>query len=309
MSKTGLIIWELALALALAGCASPQAAGDRLRVVATTSLVGDVVRQVGGEHIELSVLLPLGADPHTFEPRPQDMAALSEAQVVFINGLALEEALEPALEANAQGRVVAVSDGIEALPFEHGGEAHSEGGQADEHAAGDPHTWTDPNNVKVWAQNIAAALAQADPANAQAYRENAEAYIARLDELDAWIREQVEQIPPAQRKLVSDHQALGYFAKAYGFEQVGLVIPALSTNAAPSAQELAALEDAIREQGVRAILVGREVNPALARQVAQDTGVSLVTLYSGSLGEAGSGAESYLDYMRYNVQAIVEALK
>ena len=302
-SALHLVVLWLVAALLLVGCGSQPAESDGLRVAATTTLVGDVVRQVGGEHIALSVLLPVGVDPHTFDPRPQDMAALSEAQVVFVNGLGLEEALEPALEANVKGKLVEVSQGIEALPFE--GE-HDEGEQ---HSAGDPHTWTDPNNVMVWARNIAAALAQADPANAPSYQANAEAYIAELSVLDGWIRQQTAQVPAEQRKLVTDHAVLGYFADQYGFEQVGLVVPGLSTNAAPSAQELAALEDVIREQGVRAIFVGKEVNPSMAGQVAQDTGAKLVFIYSGSLGEAGSEVDSYIEWMRYNVQAIVNALK
>jgi len=265
------------------------------------------VREVGGGHIDLSVLLPVGADPHTFEPPPQDMAALSEAQVVFVNGLGLEEALNPSLEANVKGKVVEVSQGIEALPFNDRHEGDT--GEGDEHLAGDPHTWMDPNNTILWTQNIAATLAQSDPANASSYQANAEAYISKLKELDSWIRQQVEQVPGEHRKLVTDHAVLAYFAKEYGFEQVGLVVPALSTNASPSAQELAALEDAIRELGVRAIFVSKEVNPATSSQVAQDTGVKLVPIYSGSLGEPGSGAETYLDWMRYNVNAIVEALK
>jgi ABC-type Zn uptake system ZnuABC Zn-binding protein ZnuA len=306
MKKILILVWVI---LTLAGCTNRPAAGDGLKVAATTTLVADVVRQVGGDHITLSVLLPVGADPHTFEPRPQDMAALSEAGVVFINGLGLEEALKPALEANVTGKVAAVSDGIEVLPFEGTHEGDANGSGDSEHATGDPHTWTDPNNVMVWARNIAAALAQADPANAAAYQANAEAYIAQLTELDGWVWEQTAQIPAGQRKLVTDHAALSYFAQEYGFEQVGLVLPSLSTNAAPSAQELAVLVDAIREQGVRAIFVGMEVNPATSEQVAADTGARLVPIYSGSLGNAGSGVESYVEWMRYNVQAIVEALK
>lgn len=292
------------IVLVVAGCRPQQAAGSELKVAATTTLVGDVARRVGGEHIALSVLLPVGVDPHTFEPRPQDMAALSEAQLVLINGLGLEEALEPALEANVKGTLVDVSQGIEVLPFSPGSRD-----AAGEHAAGDPHTWTDPNNVMVWARNIATALGQADPSNAAAYNSNAEAYINELSELDTWIRQQVGHIPEDQRKLVTDHAVLGYFARKYGFEQVGLLVPGVSASAAPSAQELAALEDVIREQGVRAIFVGKEINPALAGQVAQDTGARLVFIYSGSLSETGGQADNYLDFMRYNVLAIVEALK
>jgi ABC-type Zn uptake system ZnuABC Zn-binding protein ZnuA len=298
------ITWVLVAAILLVACGSPPVAGDGLKVVASTTLVGDVVREVGGEHIQLSVLLPVGADPHTFEPRPQDMAALSEAQVVFINGLGLEEALKPSLDANVKGALVEVSQGVDVLPFNGGKE-----GDADEHAAGDPHTWMDPNNIIIWTQNIADALAQADPENASSYQVNAQAYISKLKELDGWIRQQVEQVPVEHRRLVTDHSMLAYFAQRYGFEQVGLVIPALSTNASPSAQELAALQDAIQALGVRAIFVSKEVNPETSTQVAQDTGTNLVSIYSGSLGESGSGAETYIEWMRYNVNAIVEALK
>jgi ABC-type Zn uptake system ZnuABC Zn-binding protein ZnuA len=303
------IFMILVAAILLTACGSAPADNDGLKVVASTTLVGDVVREVGGEHIDLRVLLPVGVDPHTFEPRPQDMAALSEAQLVFINGLGLEEALKPSLDANVKGRVVEVSQGIEALPFDSGHEGDTDGSEEDEHATGDPHTWMDPGNTIIWTQNIAAALAQADPANAGSYQAKAEVYIKKLKELDGWIRQQVEQVPGEQRKLVTDHAVLAYFAKEYGFEQVGLVVPALSTNASPSAQELAGLEDAIRELGLRAIFVSKEVNPATSEQVAQDTGVKLVSIYSGSLGEPGSGAETYLDWMHYKVNAIVEALK
>ncbi len=304
----------LLASLLLAACGAPAASSStsssKLKVVASTTIVGDVVAQVGGDLIELTVLFPPGADPHTFEPRPQDLAALSEAQVVVINGLDLEEALEPALEANVKGTIVHASEGIEVLAFEgkeHEGEEHQ--GEEHHHEGGDPHTWTDPNNVIVWVQNIAAALAEADPANAKAYQANAEAYVAALTELDGWIRTQLAQIPAERRKLVTDHRAFGYFVDEYGLEQVGALVGSFSTNAAPSAQELAALEDKIKEQGVPAVFVGKTVNPALAEQVAQDTGVKLVHVYTGSLSQPGGEADSYLAFMRYNVNAIVEALK
>ena len=225
------LTWVVAAAILLAACGTTPVAGDGLKVVASTTLVGDVVREVGGEHIDLRVLLPVGADPHTFEPRPQDMAALSEARVVFINGLGLEEALKPSLDANVKGSVVEVSQGIEALPFNDRHAGDTDEGEEDERAAGDPHTWMDPNNTIIWTQNIAEALTQADPVNAGSYQANAQAYISRLKELDGWIRRQVEQVPVEQRKLVTDHSVLAYFAQKYGFEQVGLVVPALSTNA------------------------------------------------------------------------------
>ncbi|WKZ50961.1 MAG: metal ABC transporter substrate-binding protein [Anaerolineales bacterium] len=290
------LFWILTLA-ALAACstpASPSTSGG-LSVVATTSLIGDAARQVGGPRVTVRVLLPIGADPHAYDPRPQDVAALANAQIVLVNGFDLEATLQPLL-ADAKN-VVVVSDGIDALPF-----AGEEGGL-------DPHVWQDPNNVIVWTRNIADAFSKADPAHADEYQVNAEKYIAELTSLDAWIRERVAEIPEANRKLVTDHEAFGYFAARYGFEQVGTVIPSLSTGAAPSARELAALEDAIRSSGVKAVFVGSTVSPDLSRRVADDTGVRLVSLFTGSLSAAGGGAETYLDMIRYNVNAIVEALQ
>jgi len=310
LKRIYLILPVLFLLLLLSACSSSGRQGShpdgRLQVVATTSIVGDVVGNIGGELIELTVLVPPGGDPHTFEPRPQDIAAVSDAQVVFANGLGLEEALKGVLEANVKGTLVEVSDGLAVIPLQDKDE--HEGAQP-EHGTGDPHTWMDPNNVIIWAGNIATALAEADPTNRATYQANAESYMAELRELDAWIRQQVEQVPPKQRKLVSDHAVLGYFAAEYGFEQVGLVIPALSSSAAPSAQELAALVDAIRAQDVQAILVGTTVNPALSEQVANDTGAELVFIYTGSLSQPGGEASSYIQLMRYNVQTIVDTLK
>lgn len=290
------IFWILTLA-ALAACSTPASspATGGLSVVATTSLIGDAARQVGGSRVTVRVLLPIGADPHAYEPRPQDVTALSEARILLVNGFGLEATLEPWL-ANA-AHILTVSDGITPLPF-----AKEEGGV-------DPHVWQDPNNVIVWTRNIAEAFAQADPAGADEYRADAEAYVQQLIALDAWVREQVAQIPAANRKLVTDHNNFGYFAARYGFTQVGEVIPSVSTGAAPSAKELAALEDAIRASGVKAVFVGSTVSPDLSRRVADDTGVQLVPLFTDSLSRAGGGAESYLELIRYNVTAIVAALR
>jgi len=282
---------------ALTACSAPASPSTNglLAVVATTSLIGDVARQIGADRVSVNVLLPIGADPHAFEPRPQDVAALTDADLVLVNGLGLEATLQPLL-GNAR-TIVTVSDGITALPF-----AEEDGGL-------DPHVWQDPNNVIVWARNIRDAFAQADPAHADEYASNAETYIAELTALDAWIKEQVAQIPEANRKLVTDHEDFGYFTARYGFEQVGAVVPSVSTGSAPSAQELAALEDAIRSSGVKAVFVGSTVSPDLSRRVAEDTGVRLVFLFTDSLSPSGGDAESYLAFMRHNVNAIVEALR
>jgi ABC-type Zn uptake system ZnuABC Zn-binding protein ZnuA len=206
---------------------------------------------------------------------------------------------------------VQVSDGIDVRVLDeqsHQDDDHA-GEEGHDHDSGDPHTWTDPNNVIVWTQNIASALSEADPFNAAIYRSNAETYINELRELDAWIRSEVATIPPERRKLVTDHLALGYFADEYGFEQIGALLGSFSTNASPSAKEIAALEDLIRAQNVPAVFVSKTANSTLAEQVAQDTGTQVVHVYTGSLTAPGGEADSYLTFMKYNVNAIVEALK
>lgn len=281
-------------------------AGTGLNVVATTSIVGEVLTRVGGDLVQVRTLIPLGTDPHAFEPRPQDAAALADADLIFAAGAGLEEFLHPLLEATgAEERLVELSAGIALLPFE--GEQNA--GEEEGHAGGDPHTWLDPANLIVWTENARAALTQVDPAHAQEYRANAEAYSAELRALDAWARAQVAGLPVENRKLVSDHAELGYFAHAYGFEQSGTIVASFSTSAAPSARELAVLEDLIRAQGVPAVFISSDVSPVLAEQIARDTGVKLVTLYTHSLSAADGPAATYLDLMRYNVNAIVSALR
>ena len=302
-SFTSVVIILVLLLTALFACNGvvTQPVNDKLQVLATTSIVGDVVAQVGGEHIQVTVLLPLGADPHAFEPRPRDAAAIVDADIVFANGAGLEEFLQPLLEsADSQEKLIEVSTGIALLalvndPEEHGGK--------------DPHIWMDPNNVVIWTENISTTLSAVDPEHAADYKANAENYAASLADLDAWIRSQVAQVAPENRLLVTDHGVFGYFANEYGFTQVGTITGSFSTNAAPSARELSALEDDIRSIGVKAVFVGETANDLLARQVAQDTGIKVVTIYHASLTDANGQVPSYLEFMRYNVNAIVTALK
>ncbi len=301
--------WKFALLLSwglLAGAAGCQPAAaraeqandpdSRLRIVATTSLVGDVLSRVAGGRIELRVLLPPGADPHSFQSTPQDAAAVAEAQLVFINGFGLEEALLETL-ASVAGTLplISISDGIEPYELARTG-------------PGDPHVWLDPTNVLVWVENARAGLTRVDPAGEAQYAANATAYQAELEELDGWIRGELERIPAEKRTLVTDHDSLGYFAARYGFQIVGAVIPAYSTLAQPSAQEIAELEQTIARYQVPALFVGFGFNPALSERVAQDMGVALVPLYTDSLSGSEGPAATYLDLMHYTATAISEAL-
>ncbi len=286
--------------LLLSACSS-STVGDngKIKIVATTSIVADVVGVVGGEAIDLTALLPPGTDPHSFEPAPQDIVAVAEAEVIFINGVGLETFLSGLLEnAGGAGRVVSVSEGIDL--FELGDQ---------EEGDFDPHVWFDPLNLLVWVDTIANHLSELDPENASLYAANAEAYKEELRALDEWITAQVADLSEDARKLVSDHDTWGYFANRYGFEIVGAVIPGYSSLAEPSAQELAALMDTIQSLGARAVFVGNTVNANLAERVAEDTGTALVFVYTGSLSAPDGPAATYLEMMRYNVAAIVGALE
>jgi ABC-type Zn uptake system ZnuABC Zn-binding protein ZnuA len=280
--------------------AVPLAAGEKLRVVATTNLIADAVRQVGGDHVDLWTLMPPGVDPHSYAATPQDLRTLSQAHVIFANGLGLEEALAPVLESGGDAVVVEVNTGVE--PLEDDEEGHS-------HEGGNPHTWQRVETVQVWVENIEHILSELDPAHAEAYASAAQAYQERLAALDEEIRATVAQIPEANRKLVTDHDTLAYLADEYGFEIIGAVIPSFSTAAAPSAQELAQLQDQLKEAGVPAIFVGTTVNPDLEQQLADDLGIDLVPVYSDSLSDADGPAATYIEMMRYTVNAIAEALR
>ncbi len=309
--------------------------GEKLKVVATTNIVADLVRNVGRDSIELVTMLPIGSDPHTFTPTPQDVISVAEAHVVFINGLNLEEFLEKLIEnAGGEAAIVATSINVVTREFaaltdeKHSPEPDNHEEHEDEdykdhanekdlpenehphtHPGADPHIWMTPVNAIVMVHNIERALSQLDPDNAPTYKSNAEAYQAELEALDTWVKEQVELIPAPKRQLVTDHVAFGYYADRYGLHIIGAVIPATSTSAEPSAQELAELQQAIAQFETPAIFVGTTVNPVLTARLAEDTGLKLISLYTGSLGKVGSGVESYPDLIRYNTTAIVTALK
>jgi ABC-type Zn uptake system ZnuABC Zn-binding protein ZnuA len=273
-------------------------AGEKLRVVATTNIVGDVARQVGGDAIDLTLLLPPGTDPHSYQARPDDLRKLNAADVVFINGLHLEEAMAPVLEKLDSGApVIAVNTGVATLELDEA------------HADADPHTWMDVRNVQQWVETIAAVLAALDPAHAEEFAANAAAYQTQLAALHAEITATAAAIPAERRKFVTDHDNLGYLAQAYGFTIAGAVIPSLSTLAAPSAQELAALQQQVAQEGVTAILVGTTVNPDVAQQIAADTGAVVTPIYTDSLSDASGPAATYIDMMRYNLAQIAAVLE
>jgi ABC-type Zn uptake system ZnuABC Zn-binding protein ZnuA len=289
----------LSFAVVLLSACSPAEAFDsgKLNVVVSSQIMADVASHIAANLVDVTFLIPPGTDPHAYEPVPQDAARLAEADLILINGLGLEETLQPLLNEHTD-KIVDVSAGIQTLALVEEGESGP-----------DPHVWTNPQNVKVWVENITEAFADLDPQNAAAFAANADEYKSELDQLDAWAMEQIAQIATDKRVLVTDHEAFGYFAEHYGFEIVGVVIPGYSTLSESSAGELAALETAIEEMHVQAIFVGVSMNPSLADQVAQDTGVVLIPIYTESLSDANGPASTYLDMIRFDVETIVAALK
>lgn len=301
--------------------------GRKLRVTAATTIIGDVVSQAAGDAAEVTVLMKRGQSPHAYSPSPREIAALEEADIIFVNGLDFEEGLINILESMDDALVVSVSAGIEPIPGtphddhadedEHGDDDHDDDHAGeDEHdhgEGGDPHFWFSPLNVIQWTENIEHALSAADPGNAANYEESAEAYIAELRALDDDIREAVSNIPESDRKLVMDHQVVGYFAAEYGFEILGNILPSLSDQAEPSPRELAELTEIIREEGIKAIFVGDTAGESLLRlaeSLAAEIGrdITVVPLLTESLAEPGRRGADYIDFMRYSTEQITGAL-
>jgi zinc/manganese transport system substrate-binding protein/manganese/iron transport system substrate-binding protein len=250
---------------------------------------------VGGEWVDVRVLVPPGSDAHTFAPTAADSAGVAKATLIFQNGLGFESWLDDLYAASGStAKRLTLTDGLTLIQSAEGV---------------DPHVWHDAQRAAQMVNALALALEQADPAHAETYRANATAYITQLKELDAWIVAQVNTVPPAQRQLVTTHDTFGYFAERYGFDVVGTILPTSTEGAAPSALALAALAEAMRASGVRAVFAENVASNSLLEQVAAEAGAIVVaSLYTDALGPAGSEGETYLKMMRFNVATIVGAL-
>jgi zinc/manganese transport system substrate-binding protein len=300
-----LLLVLLGLAVLAAGCRPVAQPVDReLLVVATTTILGDIVQNVVGDDGRVETLIPRGADPHEFQASADQALLLRKARLVVANGLELEEGLLDVLRAAREEGVEVLEVGplVDPLPLKGG----AGGGQLD------PHVWLDPVRMVSAVELIGERLALADDRLPDdRWQARAAAHQERLLEVHGEIEAQVAQLPIERRKLVTSHDAFGYFAARYGFEVVGVVIPGGGTASAPSAAELAALAKVIRERQVPAIFTEETMPQNVARALAQEVGraVQLVQLYSGSLGAPGSGAETYLGLLRTDARLIVEALR
>ncbi|MFL9927492.1 metal ABC transporter substrate-binding protein [Herbaspirillum lusitanum] len=309
-NRFGRALLGLAAALVLSQSA---AAADKLPVVASFSILGDIVANIGGDRIAVTTLVGPDQDAHVFQPAPDNIKAVSRARLVVVNGLGFEGWMERLTQAaNYRGDMVVASAGIKAR--ERVEEEHEESGahaghdHDHHHGKDDPHAWQDPQNVVLYTRNIVAALSKLDPAGAAVYRKNGDAYIAQLNELDAWAARQFAQIPEAKRKVITSHDAFEYFGAHYKLRF--LAAQGVSTDSEPSAKEVATLIRQIRSEKIKALFFENMSNPKLLQQIGRESGVSAGgKLYADALSQAGGPAPTYLALMRYNVTQLLEKIR
>ncbi len=288
----------IAVGALLAGCGGSGSANGRMQVVATTTQIGDFVREVGGNAVAVDQILQPNTDPHEYEPRPSDVAGAAEAKLVFANGDELDSWVDQVVSDSGSNAEVVDLGAI--VPERRPGE--SSGAEASRY---DPHWWHDPRNAEAAVAAIEGHLAAADPSHRQQFKRNAVAYIAKLRTLDAGIAHCMGEVPRARRKLVTDHDAFGYFADRYGIEVVGAVIPSQTTQAQPSAKDLSELSKLIEREQVKAIFPESSLSPKVAEAIASQTGASSnYTLYGDTLGPEGSSGATYLTMEAANANAM-----
>lgn len=298
LNRVVFVLILVSLLLTACGGTSPSASSGGLKVLASTTFLADIAQNVAGDRLQVESLLPFGADAHSYQPIPQDVAKITDSDLLIVNGAEYEHFLEDIIDsAGGEKMVVDASAGLSVRID-----------PSSEHGV-DPHLWLDPNNVITYVENIRAGLAELDPDGADVFRTNADAYIEQLKALDNWIAEQAGSISAERRLLVTNHDSLGYFSERYGFTVIGTVVEGTSSLAAPSAQQMSTLIDQIRASGAPAVFLDAAESPTLANQIASDADVIVVTdLYFGSLTD-GPPAGTYIDMMKYDVTKIIEALK
>ena len=330
-----------AIAVIALSLAAPVAAQSKqpMRVVATFSILGDMVERIGGEHVSVTTLVGPDGDAHVYQPTPAAARAVSEAQILVVNGLDFEGWLDRLIDASDfDGLRVVATKGIEPIAFEEGedhheGDDHAEHGHGDghndhaeeaghdhdheehaeaghdqhHHGAFDPHAWQSLGNAVAYVDNITAALAQADPANAAEFYQNRAAYVAEIEALDAEIRGIVASLPADRRKIVTSHDAFQYFGRDYGL--TFLAPQGLSTESEASAQDVARLIEQMREESISAVFVENITDSRLLEQIANETGATIGgTLYPGALSGPNGPAPTSLDMMRHNATTLAQAL-
>ena len=314
MKTIGVFFTSILIAGSLTACSTQAAQDDEFQVVATTTQVTEFTRAVVGDTGTVTGLIQPNQSAHSFDPSAKQLLALSQADAVVINGADLEPWITDALAAaNFSGDIIDASTGVELLAAGEAEEDHAAHSDEEEHAhgEGDPHIWTSPLNAQVMVKNIAAGLEAVNPADATLMEENAVAYSEQLDILNEWIVENFDQVPAAERLLVTNHDAFTYFVSEYGITFVGSIIPSFDDNAEPSAAELDSLIALIKESGATAVFSESSISPKLATTIASEAGVKVYSgedaLYSDSLGVAGSDGETYIKATIHNVTMLMTA--
>lgn len=307
----------LALPALAAGLSRPALAqGGRMPVVASFTILGDMLSQIGGNRLEVRIIAGPDANSHGFQPRPSDVQAIGGARLVARNGLGFDSWFDRLVRAAGyQGPLATATDGItpRAMVHSHAGHSHDGASRRTSHRAeaarvADPHCWQDLRLAQIYVRNLAEGLAAADPSGADLYRRNAASYAGRLGQLDAWVRGQIGTVPQARRKVVTSHDAFGYFGAAYG---VAFLAPqGISTETEPSAAQVAALIRQIRAEGITAVFVENMANPATLRRLAAEAGVAITgRIYADSLSPPGGPAATFEAMMRHNVTLMVPAMR
>lgn len=287
----------LAGSLAIALIASPAVAQDKVKAVATFSIIADFVKNVGGDRIELTTLVPLDGDVHVFSPSPADAKKVAGAKVVFTNGLGFEGWMPRLIKAaGTKAAVVVASNGITARQMGDEG-----------HVVTDPHAWQSVANAKVYVANIRDALGKADPAGAAVYEANAKAYLAKLDGLEKEVKDAIAKIAPERRRIITTHDAFGYFGAAYGMEFISP--EGVSTDAEASAKDVAKIIRQVRKERIPAVFMENISDPRLMQQIAKESGAKIGgTLYSDALSDKQGPASTYIDMMLNNIRQFSAAL-
>ena len=289
-----------ATALAALFVAASARAQDRLKVIASFSILGDLVKNVGGDRVEVATLVGPNGNAHVYAPSPGDAKKVADAKLVFVNGLGFEGWLERLVKASGtKAPIVIATKGIK--PLERTGDHDHDHGRAD------PHAWQSVANAKIYIANIRDALIAADPAGKDAYLANAAAYLAKLDALEREVREVIAKIPADRRRVITSHSAFGYFQNAYG---VNFIAPqGVSTEAEASAKDVAAIIAQIRKQKISAVFLENVTDPRLVRQIAGETGAKIGgTLYSDALTDDKGDATTYIELIRHNLKQLAGAL-
>ena len=289
--------------------------GHKLKIVASFSILGDWLTNVAGDNIDLNVLVPAGGDTHTFDPSPDQVAAIADADLVFEIGAGFEPWLDDIYDASGTtAKRIVVSDGVTLRTLDDpDADEHGEGDtHAHDHGASgstDPHIWGNVQNAIIAVDNISRTLTLADPDMKAIYQSNAQTYIEQLKVLDAAIKDDVAKLPADQRRLVTSHDALGYYCDAYGFTIVGTALGITTDEAEPSAKQIVGLIQQIKDAHVKAIFAENIENPALMESIAKEAGVTVgPLLYTDALGEHGTDGDTYIKMMTFNTNAIVNAL-